>query len=149
MRVLCLFLFISAAASADDAVDRAAIEHLIGALNNLTAKPSVEALPALFTADVNRAPANCFLAGHWRLVQVARHPWSEVSTPRLETLGVEILAPGLALVDAINRQIGVSARRIPVLFVMKREGADWRIASIHSLVDCTKSSNLLGLGSSH
>jgi hypothetical protein len=41
------------------------------------------------------------------------------------------------LVDAANTQYGavIPARRIPVLLVMKKEGAEWRIASLRVMVD--------------
>jgi hypothetical protein len=43
----------------------------------------------------------------------------------------------VALVDAANTHFGstILALRIPVLFVMKKEGAVWRISSLRVLVD--------------
>jgi hypothetical protein len=50
---------------------------------------------------------------------------------------IRFIAPEVALVDAANTQYGavIPARRIPVLLVMKKEGAEWRIASLRVMVD--------------
>ncbi len=59
--------------------------------------------------------------------------------PRIVIQSVRFITPEIALVDAANTQYGstILVRRVPVLFVMKKEARDWRIASLRVLADFT------------
>lgn len=112
------------AAVPDTTADRTAIEHVIASLS--TAKP----VSVLFTADADS-----------QLDLLTPPPadekiWSEVfhlKTPYIVVQSIRFLTPEIALVDAAGTtQFGSATimRRVPVWLVMKKEGADWKIASL-------------------
>jgi hypothetical protein len=90
----------------------------------------------LFTADAENELNRLASLDRW-LIERSKEPWSEVTTPRLVIQSVRFVTPDAALVDAANTLFGstILARRIPVLVVMKKEGAGWRISSLRVLVD--------------
>src|SRR6266481_3346506 len=102
----CMVLWFSMAARADETADRAAIVKVIASLNDGKPRPELQ--------------CDLFPAG----------PMSEVSAPRISTRAVEFITPVVALVDAENSQYGsmIGVRRVPIVFVVKREGKEWRIA---------------------
>ena len=117
-------ILVATCAWADDASDRAAIERLITAVNNHS-KP----LTDLFTAD---APENerSMLSAH-------EQPWSEVTSPRITTRSIRFIPPQVALVECTNTQYGsvILVRTTSMLLAMKKDGGQWRIASVRALVD--------------
>jgi len=119
-----LSILVATCAWADDASDRAAIERLITAVNNHS-KP----LTDLFTAD---APENerSMLSAH-------EQPWSEVTSPRITTRSIRFIPPQVALVECTNTQYGsvILVRTTSMLLAMKKDGGQWRIASVRALVD--------------
>jgi hypothetical protein len=122
--MLCLSILVATCAWADDASDREAIERLIAAVNNHS-KPATD----VFTAD---APENerSILSPH-------EQPWSEVTSPRIATRSIRLIAPRFALVECTNTQYGsvLVVRTTSMLLVMKKDGAQWRIASVGALQD--------------
>jgi hypothetical protein len=115
-------LLCAALAFADVPADRTAIEQVVKSLS--TANP----VSALFTADADSQLD--------RLTQPANQPWSEVfrapnGRPSISVQFIRFLTPEVALVDAVSAQIGSTTfRRVPVWLVMKKEGANWKIASL-------------------
>jgi len=107
---------------ADVPADRTAIEHVVNSLS--TANP----VSVLFTPDADNQLD--------RLKQPADGPWSEVfhpanGRPLIAVQSIRFLTQEVALVDAVSIQIGsTTMRRVPVWLVMKKEGADWKIASL-------------------
>jgi hypothetical protein len=137
MRALfCIPLLFAAHAWADQAADRAAIERVIGALNSAQSRPGEKPDSSLFTADADNQ-LDRLADLNRRLFQASKEPWSEATTPRMAIQSIRFVTPDVALVDAANTQYGsvIPARRIPLLLVMKKEGADWRIASLRVLMD--------------
>ena len=133
--VICTLLVSTACAWAEGAADRSAIEHVIGSLNagqNAGEKP----LRVLFTTDAENELDRLASLDRW-LLERSNEPWSEVTTPRLVIQSVRFVTPDVAVVDAANTHFGstILVRRIPVLFVMKKEGIGWRISSLRVLVD--------------
>jgi len=128
--LLCIPLLLAAHAWADPAADRAAIERVIGALNSGQSRPS------LFTADADN-DLDRLASLNRRLSQASKEPWSEATTPKIVIQSTRFVTPEVALVDAANTQYGsvILAQRIPVLLVMRKDGADWRIASLRVLMD--------------
>jgi hypothetical protein len=139
--ILCLSLLLASGAWADQLDDRAAIEKTISTLNTTVVKR------AAFTVDFNVAeltrlwPSSPF----WRItpgsVVISHEPWGEaqwvpaaVLPPqaplRLMIRSVRFSTPDVAIVDAVHEPNDTSSQRIPVVLVMKREGTDWRIASV-------------------
>jgi hypothetical protein len=90
----------------------------------------------LFTADAD-SELDRLLDLDRRLLELSREPWSEITSPRLVIQSIRFVTPDVALVNAANTHYGsmILARRIPVLFVMRKEGTVWRIASLRVLVD--------------
>jgi hypothetical protein len=140
---------------ADETADRAAIEATVAALNK---SPS---LPSLFAKDfANANELRVFLTApsaaplpaegitvrtEAATVVISREPMGEAALYTNPTLTAPLarfvprsftfVSPDISVVVAVpERQFGPTASRsIPVLFVMRREEASWRIASFRVL----------------
>jgi hypothetical protein len=134
--IVCMSLVFATLAYADEAADRSAIERVIGVLNDSQTGSVKKPTSTLFTPD---ADSELDRLSHLdrRLLQLANEPWSEVTTPRVVIHSIRFVTPNVALVNAANTQYGstILVRRIPLLFVMRKEGTHWRIASLRVLVD--------------
>ena len=108
---------IAPCAWADEATDREAIEQLVSAFNNQTKPPS-----DLFTADTPDSEQTALSA----------EPLSEVTPAKIVIGSIRFVAPEVAMVDCTNTQYGsaIIAQVTPVLLVMKKDGAQWKIASL-------------------
>jgi hypothetical protein len=134
--IACISLIFAALAHADETADRSAIERVIRLLSDRQPVPAQKQTSTLFTADADNDLARLTeLNGQW--LQLSREPWSEMTTPRLAIHSIRFVTPDVALVNAASVQYGsnIPVRRIPMLFVMKKEGTDWRIAALRVLVD--------------
>lgn len=135
--VLCLAsLFVASWALADSASDRAAIVSLITALNDHSKPPS-----SLLTADAAADPAELArLSNLDRMLAPSKGPLSEVTAPKIEIRSVRFITRDVALVDAVNSQYGsvILSKSVPLLVVMKKQGKNWRIASLRVMVDSAK-----------
>jgi hypothetical protein len=125
-----LSILAATCAWADDASDREAIERVIAAVNNHS-KP----LTDVFTAD---APEN-----ERSLLSAHEQPWSEVTSPHIATRSIRLIAPQIALVESTTTQYGsvIVMRSAPMLLVMKKDGAQWRIACVRALPDAAGVAN--------
>jgi hypothetical protein len=125
-RLVFSVLFCSALAFADGPADRKLIDTVIHSLK--TAKP----VSSLFTAD-----ADSDLGRLQSMEEGMRKPaqtlWPEVGPPVLVVDSMRFLTADIALVNAVEKQIGVGTIRIPLLFVMKREPSGWKIALLRIL----------------
>jgi hypothetical protein len=120
--ILCATL-----AFADQPADRTAIEKVINSLK--TANP----VSALFTADAESDLVQ-LNASQSAMSDAAKQPWSEAMPPALVIDSIRFVTTDVAIVNAANLQVtSTLARRAPVLFVMKREGTAWRIATLRML----------------
>ena len=115
--LLCFWILIASCVWADEGTDRDAIDQLVGALNNHSKPPS-----DLFTAD---APAS-------ERIALSAEPMSEVTSARIVIRSLRFVAPEVAMIDCTNTQYGsaIMAQVTPVLLVMKKDGAQWKIASL-------------------
>jgi len=136
--IVCISLGLAALALADEAGDRSAIERVIRFLNDRHAVAGKKPTATLFTADAD-SDLDSLTELNARWLQFAREPWSEMTAPHLAIHSIRFVTGDVALVNAASVQYGsnIPVRRIPVLFVMKREGTDWRIASLRVLMDLT------------
>ena len=153
--LLCLPLLLAAGAGADEASDRVAIGRAIAAVNN------VPAPDALFTADSDAADAlqricrdnppvyrfPSWERGHAApgTVSISQEPWGEatiglplppgeITNPRIEGRSIRFLTQDVALVDgACVYRTAAGTRITPLLFVMKKDADDWKIASLRVL----------------
>ena len=129
-------LLLAAGIHADEAQDRAAIDKAIAGLND----PAQRA--GLFTKDVdltvdfdhlvdlNRASAT------WTGVMVGgNEPWTGLTVPRVVSGSIRFVTTDVALVDGASMIEGAVTlvRRVPLLFVMRREPARWRIGAVRVL----------------
>jgi len=108
MKILsCVFLYATVIAQADETTDRAVIAKVIAALNDGKARPDLQC---------DLLPAGAM---------------SEVSPPHISTREVHFITPDVALVDAENTQYGstIVVRRVPIVFVLKRQADEWKIAA--------------------
>src|ERR1035438_2230564 len=137
--ILCLPLFFAAYASADEAADLVAIGRAISKLNELP-RPT-----ALFTEDANasseleglpKVNPLAFRMAAFRnrpTVTISHEPWGggAIDFPRT----ADLLTPDVALVDGAwtYKDDGATTRTTLLLFVMKKERGNWKIASIRVL----------------
>jgi hypothetical protein len=131
--IICISLVFAALGWADEAADRTAIERVIGALNDQT---GADQKRSLFTVDAAKDFDRLTHLDRGMLPASDR-PWSEVTTPHIVVQSIRLITPDVALVDAANTQYGstVVVRRAPVLFIMKKETKDWRIAAVRVMAD--------------
>ena len=132
----CIPLLLATLGWADSPADRAAIERVISAVNADQTRSGAKLSSTLFTADAD-SELERLLDVDRRLMELSKEPWSEVTSPRMVIQSIRFVTSDVALVNVANTHYGstILARRIPVLFVMKKEGTDWRIASLRVLVD--------------
>jgi len=156
--VLCLsILMASSAWAADEAGDRAAIEKVISTLN------SAPGSPGLFTEDFSDGAVltslGVFRSAAIRQDAIllgvpcqAPEVWPELGCPSQTRSGgqltvglpaptshfviqsIRLLTPDVALVDAVNERGRAGALgHTPVLLVLRKDGAVWRIASLRAM----------------
>lgn len=131
--ILCFALFSAVRPWAGEVPDRTAIVGIITALNDPIH------LAALFTKDADSD------VDFDRLVELHRigprppgavlgmnEPWTQLTTPRIASGPIRFITPDVAIVDAESRIDGAVtlARSVPLLFVLKKEGANWRISAV-------------------
>ena len=135
---LCLPLLLAAFAWADEPADRATIRRTIAVVNEFPwSIPAVAESPIAereIEAVRRSAPP---LPDSGRLtVTISHEPWGEATIgpatmefPRIASGAIRFIAPDVALADADwTREDGTSLHK-PVLFVMKKVGDVWKIAS--------------------
>ena len=125
-RILCLFLAFSACAIADEQADRAAIDRTIVSLSERLADSNTISAAQLFTADAKPAEREGLFNLHRQLLAMSSLPWSELTPPVITSNDIRFFYPDIALVDAALSQTGVATHGIPLLFVMMRQGTNFR-----------------------
>ena len=139
MKAILRFSLLAASAClwADEAADRIAIEKVVTALSEARRGTDTKALSALFVSEAARSELEYLSAMDRGLLDAANRPWSEVTVPRIVTKSIHFVTRDVAVVDASNTQYGsvILVRSVPVLFVMKRPGEDWRIDSLRVLAE--------------
>jgi hypothetical protein len=130
--ILCFLPFCVVGLCADEGQNRAAIDKVIAALNDPVQRAG------LFTKDVDSS------VDFDRLVDLHRRSslcpgvligmdetWTEMTVPRVVSGNIRFIAPDVAIVNGASIVPGAVtlARSVPLLFVMKREGAEWRISA--------------------
>jgi hypothetical protein len=153
--LLCLPLVLAAAAWADEAADRTSIERVIAAVNQVPAPDGI------FTADSDAAEAlkrvwkdksvryrfgpRSLSSPGAPTVVISHEPWGEATigwpvpptemmNPRIVSRSIRFLTPDVALAEgACVYEAAGSTHTTPLLFVMKKEGETWKIASLRVL----------------
>jgi hypothetical protein len=134
--ILCLSLLFAVVLRADEAQDRTAIEKVIAALND----PAQRAV--LFTKDASSSvDFDRLIDLHRRassapgLVIGTHETWTEMTVPRVVSGTILFVTPDVAIVDGastVERAMTIT-RRVPLLFVMKKQGDEWRISAVRML----------------
>jgi hypothetical protein len=124
------------ALQADEAQDRTAIDKMIAALNDPAKRAN------LFMKDVDSA------INFDRLIDLHRLPapspgvvigmnetWTQLTAPRVVSQRIRFVTQDVATVDGASTIDGAItlARRVPLLFVLKKVGAEWRISAVRVL----------------
>lgn len=146
---LSLALLSGACVWADEPADRVAIDRTIAALNE------VPSPGRLYTADadvsgvleqlrkgkrptyrpVSSAPSVTISHEPWReaTINLPGAPW-EIVNPRIGSGSLRFITPDVAMVDGtFTYQDGGTTQTTPLLFVVKKEGSNWRIVSLRVL----------------
>ena len=134
--ILFLPLFLAIALQADEAQDRAAIDKMIAALNdpakraNLFMKDADSAINFDRLIDLHRLPAPS--PG---VVIGMNETWTQLTAPRVVSERIRFVTQDVATVDGASTIDGAItlARRVPLLFVLKKVGAEWRISAVRVL----------------
>jgi hypothetical protein len=150
--ILCIPLFFASYALADEAADGAAIGRAIAALNESSNEPAQH--DALFMKDGNAASELALLrrvnppfrivgpsgsSAPMPTVTISHEPWGEarISFPPVELRtadrSIMFITPDVALAEGACMYHDAATPTIPLLFVMKKEGGDWKIASLRVL----------------
>ena len=137
--ILAMFLCGGGAWAADEVAERAAIEKTIAALSVWPVRAN------LFTADFDGRAELARLTQSSQIVpgdakpsvEISKEPWGEATislpgtivgrSPAIVTRKVRLLSADVAMVDAVAKG--------PVLIVLKREGTEWKIASLRILAE--------------
>jgi hypothetical protein len=115
---------------ADEAADRAAIDQALSALND----PAQRA--GLYTKEADSAvDFDHLLQLHRRYSAImiggagGNEPWITLTVPRIVSGAIRFITTDVAMVDGASTIDGAVTleRRAPLLFVMKREGGQWKI----------------------
>lgn len=120
---------------ADDTADRAAIEKTVAAFNESPIRTAIFAADFDGKAELQRlweTPKDA--AGEAKpAVIVSKQPWGEAT----------VVLPGMAAhapvvvkkIRLISQDVGMAdvAGNVPALIVLRKEGADWKIASLRIL----------------
>ena len=133
--ILCFPLLCAFGLWADEAQDRAAIDKAIAALND----PAQRA--GLFTKDADSSVDLGRLLDLHRKNSSSRgfvigmdETWTEMTVPRVVSGSIRFVTPDVAIVDGASTIRGAVtlAPSVPLLFVMKREGKEWRIGAVRA-----------------
>jgi hypothetical protein len=161
--VLCLPLVLASYASADEAADRVSIARAIAGLNELPHRAALfnddafcelarlpDVNPRSFRILEPQGYPSSSPQADGPTVTISHEPWGEATitfpgvtslqtleilNPRIANRAVRFITPDVALADGdwTYDDSSGSKRTVPILFVMKKEGDDWKIASLHVL----------------
>jgi hypothetical protein len=123
--LLFLALLWPASVWADEAADRVAIEKVMAALKDPAA--------AVWAPGVDGQAERAKLAGGGPVS--GGGPMSEVFFAGVALQSIQFITTDVALVDASETWVGslIVSRTVPVVLVLKKVGADWRVAALRIL----------------
>lgn len=125
----CFLLLIAPFARADQDAGRKAIQDIIAELNEPRDSAAARPVASLFTSDAPGVEVER-LARLVDAINDARHPWMELDSPHIRCRAIRFVTGDVALADCnVSAGFVPMLRGAPLLFVMKREAAGWRIAS--------------------
>jgi len=136
--ILCFSLFCAVGLWADETQDRAAIEEVIAALNDPVRRVGLLTRDVDSGVDFDRLvdlhKKDSLFVG---VVIGMNEPWTELTVPRVVSGSIRFITPSVAIVDGASTIRGAVtlAPSVPLLFVMKKDGAGWRISAVQVLTD--------------
>jgi hypothetical protein len=133
--ILVLALFSITRLWADEAGDREVITQVISALNDPVQRPHLFTKDADTAVDFSRLidlHLTCLSCG---VVHGRTETWREMTVPRIVSSNIRFVTPEVALVDGASTVRGAVTlvARVPLLFVLKKEGQEWRIHAVRQL----------------
>ena len=123
---------LAGAVRADEAADRKAIEGVMDALNRAGERHSLFEAGVDVDKELKRLDApGCDLLEHPKV-------WNELPPSRFNLEGVQFLAADMALADVRYTQhpTPMATIRTPLVVILKREGGEWKIATLRALTEC-------------
>jgi hypothetical protein len=119
MRVVACLVLLTLALAADVDADRAAIRKTIATFNRMSERASV------LTRDAE-------------IPDFSRCWQPERSQMYFEAQAIRFVTSDVAVADAAGSRYGGMAgkQKAPAVFILKREGADWKIDSLRVLESC-------------
>jgi hypothetical protein len=134
--IFSLPLFLAAGLMADEAADRAAIDRAVAALNDPVQRPGALASDAESDVDFDWLIGLHEVCCRYPGVTIGMNePWREMTVPRIVSDRIRFLTTSVAIVDGASTIRGAVtlAERVPLLFVLRKEGAEWRVAAVRRL----------------
>lgn len=136
--ILCAAVIFATIGRADEAKDRMAINRIIEAINDPVQRPT------LFTKDADS------MVNFDRLIDLhlmssrsvgvggvgIDETWRVLTAPRVVTGTIRFITPEVAIVNSASQIRGAVtlAETVPILLVLKKEQAVWRICAVRTVV---------------
>jgi|SRR5580658_1259847 hypothetical protein len=131
--ILCFSLFCAVGLWADEDQERAAIDKVIVALNDPVQRTGLLARDVDSGVDFDRL-IDLHRKDSWSAGTVIgmHEPWTELTVPRVVSGRIRFLTSDAAMVygASVVRGAVTLVPRVPLLFVMKRRGTDWRVSAV-------------------
>jgi hypothetical protein len=159
---LCLTVLVASPVWANETTERAAIEATVAALNTSPSQSTLFTGNFANADDLQRFLVQAGPVIEWSLpadgvvvrteaatLTISREPMGEATLhlppansfalKRFVTRSITFISPDISVVVAIyERQFEPAAsKRVPVLFVLRREGSEWHIASFRVLAEAS------------
>jgi hypothetical protein len=135
--ILCLLpLLFAVGLRADEAQDRTAIANVIASLNDPAQRAGLFTQDSSSSVDFDRLiDLHRRVPSASALVIGTHETWTELTVPRVVSGTILFVTPDVAIVDGASTVEGAMTltRRVPLLFVMKKEGDEWRISAVRVL----------------
>jgi hypothetical protein len=138
--ILCFPLFFAVGLFADEAEDRAAIDKVIAALNDpahraeLFTKDADPGLDFDRLVDLHSTTSCPGVFGMGGVIGM-NETWTQMTAPHVVSGTIRFITRDVAIVDGASTIEGAVtlARSVPLLFVMNKEGREWRISSVRAV----------------
>ena len=132
--IICLAALFAIMLKADEVTDRAAIDAVIEAVNNPLQRTR------LFTKDLDSTVnfdrlIDLHLASSATVPVGTPEPWRLLTEPHIVSGAIRFITPDVAMVDAASTVRGAVtlAETVPLLFILKKEQAGWRINAVRRI----------------
>jgi hypothetical protein len=134
--IICLAALFAIMLKADEVTDRAAIDAVIEAVNNPLQRTR------LFTQDLDSSvnfdrliDMHLALSPNVPVPVGTPEPWRLLTEPHIVSGAIRFITADVAMVDAASTVRGAVtfAETVPLLFILKKEQAGWRINAVRRI----------------